>query len=103
MAKKKVNKKSEKSEAPVSYEKSPLEIKVQIREAESKKREEKAKVLPKEIKISFESWYHARMARFPKYHMKEIIWADFKSRKLSEEEKAEDYDKALERYGIKLD
>ena len=100
MTKKKVDK-NEKYEVQKPREKSQLEIKAQIREAEAKKRE--AKVLPKETKISFDSWYHARAARFAKCHLKEIIWADFKSRKLNKEEKAEVYDKALERYGIKLD
>lgn len=82
---------------------SQLELKAQIRKIEAKKQEEKVKILPKEVKISFDSWYHARMAKIPKAHLKEIIWADFNSRKLTKEEKAEDYDKALGKYGIKLD
>ena len=82
---------------------SQLELKIQIKQAEAEAKKKEVKVLPKEVKISFDSWYHARMARISKIHLKEIIWADFNSRKLSKEEKAEDYDKALEKYGVKLD
>jgi len=74
-----------------------------IKKMESEKRDKAMKkVEKKEEKVSFDAWWMTRSARIPRNHMKEIIKADFRGRKLSNEEKTEDYDKALAAYGIKL-
>ena len=41
--------------------------------------------------------------KIPRQHHKEIILADFKGRGLSRCESAEDFDAALQKYGVKLD
>lgn len=52
--------------------------------------------------ISFDMWHMQRAKEIPAHHMKEIIWADFKGRGLSNKESAEVYDEALAKYGVKL-
>lgn len=77
-------------------------LKEQIKEMEMKHREETApKASPLE-KVSFDSWYHQRKDRIPKCHHKEIIMADMRSRGLGKEATVEEFDKALELYGVKL-
>lgn len=77
-------------------------LKEQIKEMEKKNREESApKVTPLEV-VSFNSWYHQRKDKIAKCHHKEIIMADFKARGLGEEASIEEFDKALELYGVKL-
>lgn len=53
-------------------------------------------------KVDFSTWYTLREKQIPKVHRKEIIWADFKARKLKDNETMETFDKALEKYGVKL-
>jgi len=73
--------------------------------AEIKKMEEakrKAAPVSKDKKINFDSWYHQRKDRIPKQHMKEILKADFLARGIIGEATLEEFDKALELYGVKL-
>lgn len=73
--------------------------------AEIKKMEEakrSAVVIKPNVKIDFNSWYHQRKKQIPKQHLKEILWADFKARGISEQSTVEEFDKALELYGIEL-
>lgn len=53
-------------------------------------------------KVEFDAWYAARSASIPAIHKKEIIKADFKGRKVPMIASMEDFDKALEKYGVKL-
>lgn len=77
-------------------------LKEQIKEMEKKNRQESTpKAMPLEM-ISFSSWYHQRKDKIAKCHHKEIIMADFKARGLGEEATVEEFDKALELYGVKL-
>jgi hypothetical protein len=77
-------------------------LKEKIKEMEQKNREETTpKVKPLEV-ISFNSWYHQKKDKIAKCHHKEIIMADFKARGLGEEATVEEFDKALELYGVKL-
>lgn len=77
-------------------------LKAEIKEMESKKREEAAVPVKAEKKVSFNSWYHQRKNSIPKQHMKEVILADFVARGLKEEATMEEYDNALKLYGVKL-
>ena len=77
-----------------------------IRMAEKKRRQKKAK--PRERKtpserLSFEQYWMLLTRRKPelKAWLKEIIWADFKARGLSDSELLSTYDDALEKFGIK--
>ena len=55
-----------------------------------------------EEKVDFDAWFAMRESQIPKQHHKEIIKADFKGRGLGQSERAEDFDKALRKYGLKL-
>lgn len=72
----------------------------QIKEMEKANREASAQVV--QGPVSFDSWFHQRSKKIAKCHHKEIIIADFKARGISEEATMEEFDKALELYGIKL-
>ena len=52
-------------------------------------------------KISFNNWWMKLIKKRPeiKPHMKEIIWADFKARKLTEKEEPAKYDEAMKLFG----
>lgn len=76
------------------------ELKAKIKKMEEDKRKESIKHLPKERKVSFDSWHHQRAHKIPKMHVKEIILADFKARGLGLSETMEDYDNALKLYGV---
>jgi len=52
--------------------------------------------------VDFNVWFAMREKKIPTRHMREIIWADFKSQGLQAKETLDAYDKALESYGIKL-
>ena len=81
---------------------SKRDLKDKIKEMEAKNREESApKAAPKAL-VSFDSWFHQRKDKFARCHHKEIIAADFKARGVKDEASMEDFDKALELYGIKL-
>lgn len=82
--------------------KADKDLKAKIKEMENSKRDACAVPLKTDKRVSFSSWYHQRSSKIPKQHMKEILWADFKSRGLKKEETMEAYDKALKLYGIKL-
>lgn len=53
-------------------------------------------------KIHFDEWFSSRKHRIPPQHMKEILMADFKARKVPMEAGPNVFDKALEVYGVKL-
>lgn len=53
-------------------------------------------------KISFDQWWMQRAKFIPKQHKKEIIKADFIGRGLKKEETLQQYDEALEKYGIRI-
>lgn len=53
-----------------------------------------------EPKIDFGSWYYSKAV--PTHHYKEIVWADFQARGLSEYETKETFDKALKLYGLNI-
>ena len=81
----------------------------EIKKMEVANKEQAAKLAPKSEKepaaesISFDIWWMGFIRKVkirPSY--KEIIIADFKARGLSMKEKEEDYDKAIESFGIKL-
>ena len=60
---------------------------------------------PKEVlvpKVDFVVWFAMREKRIPAQHMREIIWADFKARGLTDQESLETFDAALVAYGVKL-
>lgn len=78
------------------------DLKSQIKEMESKKREETAPATEPETMVSFDSWFHQRKNLMGKAHLKEILAADFKARGLNDKASMCAYDKALELYGIKL-
>jgi hypothetical protein len=53
-------------------------------------------------KLDFDAWYAMRGHRIPKHHHKEILKADFEARGLNQCESLEDFDSALNQYGVKL-
>ena len=71
-----------------------------VNEKVSEKSEKKELKKPKEVKVNFESWYHSK--NIPAHHYKEIVWADFKARGLTDYELKADYDKALKLYGLNV-
>ena len=64
----------------------------------------KRKVVPikQDKTISYNSWYHQRKTSIPKQHLKEVIWADMSARGIKTESTVEEFDKALELYGVTL-
>lgn len=90
--------------------KEDLELKMEIKKEEDKKRAEamsKAEVnvvsTTPENTISYEQWW--MMVNKPanlKPWMKEIVWADFKARGMKKEETKESFDAALRKFGIKF-
>lgn len=80
----------------------PAPLKEQIRVMEQKKRAKAAPVKTVPLKVSFDSWFHIRKASIPAIHVKEVIWAFFKSRGLSLKESVEKYDEELSRYGVSI-
>lgn len=75
-------------------------LKEQIKEMEMKNRTT-PQAEPK-VKVSFDSWFHLRKDKIASCHHREILMADFKARGLKDEAAMEEFDKALELYGIKL-
>jgi isocitrate dehydrogenase kinase/phosphatase len=55
-----------------------------------------------EQKMDFDTWYIVRKHLIPAHHYKEILRADFKGRKLPKLCTIEQFDSALEKYGVKL-
>lgn len=56
---------------------------------------------PVEEMVDFESWYSERHHRIPAHHHKEILKADFMGQGVTRGT-MRDFDKALEKYGVKL-
>lgn len=54
-------------------------------------------------KIDFDTWYIVRRSLIPPHHHKEIIKADFLARKVPHMCTMEEFDSALEKYGLKVD
>ena len=80
--------------------KKEAKLAAEIKAMEEAKR--KATPVKKDSTVSFNSWYHQRKHMIPKHHMKEIIWADMSARGMKEQATVEEFDKALELYGVKL-
>jgi len=80
----------------------------EIKEMEVAKKQEAIKKAPKaapvaDVRVSFDQWWMLLVKKItirPSY--KEILIADFKARGIGKKALAEEYDKALELYGIKL-
>jgi len=53
-------------------------------------------------KVDFDGWFAMRGPKIPKHHHKEILRADFSARGLGQSESLEDFDSALNQYGVKL-
>lgn len=53
-------------------------------------------------KIDFDTWFIVRSKQIPAHHHKEIIKADFKARNLPTICTMDQFDGALEKYGLKL-
>lgn len=80
--------------------KKEVDLAAEIKKMEDAKRKA-APVLQNKV-VSYDSWYHQRKHKIPKQHAKEIIWADFTARGVKESATIEEFDKALELYGVKL-
>ena len=80
-------------------EKKKEEVKVEKKVKTVKKTKQKVKVVPL---IGFDVWYSKRINIIPPVHHKTVILADFKARGLSEKETQENFDLALNKYGIKI-
>lgn len=81
-------------------DKKEVDLAAAIKKMESAKR--KAAPVKKDKVMDFSSWYHQRKHKIPKHHLKEILWADFVARGVKEQSTVEEFDKALELYGVKL-
>lgn len=80
--------------------KKEVNLAAEIKKMEDAKR--KATPVKQDKKMSYNSWYHQHKHKIPKQHLKEIVWADFKARGVKEESTKEEFDRALELYGVKL-
>jgi hypothetical protein len=52
--------------------------------------------------LDFDTWHAIRQGAIPSQHKKEILKADFKARGLLSLATMEQFDEALEKYGVKL-
>ena len=52
--------------------------------------------------VDFETWYAQREAAIPAHHHREILKADFVARKVPAMATMDQFDTALEKYGVKL-
>lgn len=93
MAKNKWKRELNEAAQPVNVEYSPTGEKLAVEEV----------VLEQAPKFDFDAWYAMRGNKIPRQHHKEILKADFKARGLQQCESIEDFDAALEKYGVKLD
>lgn len=80
--------------------KKEVDLAAEIKKMEEAKR--KAAPVLKNKVVSYNSWYHQRKHKIPKQHVKEVIWADFVARGVKDLATVEEFDKALELYGVKL-
>ena len=53
-------------------------------------------------KVDFEVWFAMREPQIPRHHYKEILRADFNGQGLGLCESVQDFDAALNTYGVKL-
>lgn len=53
-------------------------------------------------KVDFNTWFMIRKSLIPSHHHKEIIKADFMARKVPDIGTMDEFDAALEKYGLKL-
>lgn len=100
MSKKKVKKKVEQDQVIDS-----AQIKRLLAEEADKKREaglEKTQKKEVEKRISFDVWYAMRVKQIPSAHRKEVIKADMRARGVDGLRTKNEFDEALEAYGIKL-
>lgn len=67
-----------------------------------KSKEEQMAIAEPVPTVEFNVWFAMREKKIPAHHLREILWADFKGRGLSERETLAAYDDALTKYGIKL-
>lgn len=91
--------------------KEQLKLKLMAKTAEAQVRQDASKTVlksepsKKEDKsaISFDQWWMS-IAKSPKIrpHLKEIFWADFKSRGYSKKETSKKYYELLDNFGFKL-
>lgn len=85
---------------------SEKDMMAEIKKMEAEKRAKAMEKQPKKNKedeeISFDTWWMRRSKMIPQAHRKEIIKADFKGRGMKDKAKTSDFDKALEKYGLKL-
>lgn len=63
---------------------------------------QEASQAPKVELADFDTWYAARHLKIPQQHRKEVLKADFRGRGLKEPASMQDYDEALQKYGVKL-
>ena len=80
--------------------KKEVDLAAEIKQMENAKR--KAVPIKQDKTMSYNSWYHQRKSKIPKQHLKEIIWADMIARGVKDISTVEEFDRALELYGIKL-
>ena len=77
-----------------------VDLAAEIKKMEDAKR--KAAPVKANKVVNYDSWYHQRKHKIPKQHVKEVIWADFVARGVKGVATIEEFDKALELYGVKL-
>jgi len=71
--------------------------------SKSKKSKEQPMPTVEEVPtVGFDVWFAMRERKIPAQHLREIIWADFRGRGLSNRETVAVFDAALAKYGIKL-
>ena len=76
-----------------------------IKAMEKKQREEALAANPPVVsaeKIFFDQWWAANSKKIPAMHRKEIVFADFKGRGLTNKEFSKDFDLALKKYGLDI-
>ena len=81
-----------------------MAIKKEIKKDEVKEQKTVFRSVPLTSKkpVEFGIWLASRADKIPANCHREIIWADFNTRGLKEIDLAENYDKALVKFGIKL-
>ena len=83
----------------------PASLTKAIRAMEKKNREEAQAANPpppSSEKVFFDQWWTTVSRKIPAIHRKEVIFADFKGRGLSNKEEAKNYDLALKKYGLTI-
>jgi hypothetical protein len=65
--------------------------------------EESVPEMDKPELMDFDTWHAIRQGQIPMQHRKEVLKADFRARGLLALATMEQFDQALEKYGVKLD